>query len=512
MKRVFSLLLSLFLFLPFVTLTGGLAEDDVVIEDLSDLDLQVDSDGKLVLGSERLSPEEIEKLNDLTAQVEFTEVDPADLYLNPNLPDNVINILLIGVDSRGTKDVQKLSDQMHYTEEDKDHKAVAKRSDVIMILSIDLDDGTIKLSSIARNTYVEIPDRTNKSIIANSFGHAIYKDGKYHSWIDTPAMCVATVNKNFQLNIQYYVAINFFGVEEIIEYLGGADIDLTKKEASAINTYLSMKTIYKKKNGEYVLNADGTKARASHGKLIASTYDNHSDNRKPLEKKDGVQHLDGLQAQRLRQRGKELAVGGAAAAGAHCVAEIPLQHRKRRVRLRLPRLESVVEHPRGRRRERLKLVGRYDLPQRFERRDRRHAELRVRRVVCVKEAFIHVGVVSPVVEEIPAVSHTAKRRGHDERAVAVEREAQMSEQAKRERLIRHPRPCVEKLVSAAPEGDAGVTTQRLYHRRRLAFEHGKISVVVGVAVAGEREFLPHEDSALVAALVQRRMVHRRAAP
>ena len=296
MKRVFSLLLSLFLFLPFVTLTGGLAEDDVVIEDLSDLDLQVDSDGKLVLGSERLSPEEIEKLNDLTAQVEFTEVDPADLYLNPNLPDNVINILLIGVDSRGTKDVQKLSDQMHYTEEDKDHKAVAKRSDVIMILSIDLDDGTIKLSSIARNTYVEIPDRTNKSIIANSFGHAIYKDGKYHSWIDTPAMCVATVNKNFQLNIQYYVAINFFGVEEIIEYLGGADIDLTKKEASAINTYLSMKTIYKKKNGEYVLNADGTKARASHGKLIASTYDNHSDNRKPLEKKDGGQHLDGLQA------------------------------------------------------------------------------------------------------------------------------------------------------------------------------------------------------------------------
>ena len=293
MKRAVSLLLSLLLLFLSVS---ALAEDDVVVEDLSDLDIQLDGDGKLVLGNEHFSPEEIEMLNDLTAQVEFTSADPADLYMNPNLPDNVINILLIGVDSRGTKDVQLLSDQMRYTDDDTEHKSVAKRSDVIMILSIDLDDGSIKLSSITRNTYVEIPDRTNKSIIANSFGHAIYKDGKYHSWIDTPEMCVATVNKNFQLNIQYFVAINFFGVEEIIEYLGGADIDLTKAEASAINTYLSMKTIYQKKNGEYVLDSEGNKVRASHGKAIANTYDNHSENRTPLEKRDGVQHLDGLQA------------------------------------------------------------------------------------------------------------------------------------------------------------------------------------------------------------------------
>ena len=296
MRRMISFFVTLLLFCSFFPQAGVLAEDDVIIEDLSDLDFQMDDDGKLSVGSERLSPEEIEKLNDLTAQVEFTSVDPADLYLNPNLPDNVINILLIGVDSRGTKDVQLLSDQMRYTDDDTDHKSVAKRSDVIMILSIDLDDGSIRLSSITRNTYVEIPDRTNKSIIANSFGHAIYKNGKYHSWVDTPAMCVATVNKNFQLNIQYYVAINFFGVEEIIEYLGGADINLTTTEAKAINRYLSMKTIYKKKNGEYVLDSEGKKVRASHGKAIANTYDNHSENRKALKESAGIQHLDGLQA------------------------------------------------------------------------------------------------------------------------------------------------------------------------------------------------------------------------
>ena len=294
MKRFFTLLLGLVLLVS--SAAGALAEDDVIIEDLSDMDYQRDDQGNLVLGNEHLSPEAIEKLNDITAQIEFVDVDPADLFINPNLPDHVINILLIGVDARGTKEVQFLSDQMRYSDDDADHDSVAKRSDVIMILSIDLNDGTVKLSSIARNTYVEIPDRTNKSIIANSFGHAIYQNGKYHSWVDTPQMCVATVNKNFQLNIRYYVAVNFFGVEEIIEYLGGADIDLTKKEASAINTYLSMKTIYKKKNGEYVLDADGKKERASHGKAIAATYDNHSENRVELQKKDGVQHLDGLQA------------------------------------------------------------------------------------------------------------------------------------------------------------------------------------------------------------------------
>ena len=94
-----------------------------------------------------------------------------------------------------------------------------------------------------------------------------------------------TVNRNFEMNIQYYVAINFYGVASIIEYLGGADVELTKQEASAINTYLSMGTI-RDKNGKLL----------SHGKEIARTYDDKKGNREKLEKKDGVQHLDGIQA------------------------------------------------------------------------------------------------------------------------------------------------------------------------------------------------------------------------
>ena len=39
------------------------------------------------------------------------------------------------------------------------------------------------------------------------------------------------MNKNFELNIRHFVAINVFGVEEIIESLGGVDIDLTKNNS-----------------------------------------------------------------------------------------------------------------------------------------------------------------------------------------------------------------------------------------------------------------------------------------
>ncbi len=293
MKKLIALLLVLVLFLPAVTLAEDIDDDwdddDIEIELLDPDSYYTDEEGKLIykIGNVELSEEELKKLEDIEAEIELDSsvtVDEDSLCINPNLPDNVINILLIGVDARGTKEIQLLKDQIRL-DENSTGKAISKRSDVIMILSINLEDGSIKLTSIARNTYVEIPGRKNKSIIANSFGYAIYEDGKYKSWIDQPWTCVATVNKNFGLNIQNFVAINFFGVEEIIESLGGVDIDLTQKEARAINTYLSKRKLYNSK-GE----------RISHGTTIANTYDNHSEGRKNLKEKKGVQHLDGLQA------------------------------------------------------------------------------------------------------------------------------------------------------------------------------------------------------------------------
>lgn len=277
MKRLLALLLCLSLLLPVFALAED-DEEDIDFNELIEEDVDLDEDGNIVdNGNSQVEYELTEEgLAAMADAFEIDEsVDPSELELNQNLPDDVINILLLGLDVRGTSEKKLLKDQDQY----------AKRADVQMIFSVNTFDGSIKLTSIARNTCVDIPDRVNDTSIANSYGHAIYKNGKYSSWVDTPDNCMHTVNRNFEMNIQYYVAINFYGVASIIEYLGGADVELTKQEASAINTYLSMGTI-RDKNGKLL----------SHGKEIARTYDDKKGNREKLEKKDGVQHLDGIQA------------------------------------------------------------------------------------------------------------------------------------------------------------------------------------------------------------------------
>ena len=268
MKRFGILMMVLSLLLPVLVL--GEAEDDLTVEEIIE-EVILDDDGNEIIVDEDtgetilLSQAEQEQLDDLTAQIETDDsVDPSTLEINPNLPDHVINILLIGVDVKGTGEKKLLSEQGQY----------AKRADVNMILSVNKNDGSIRLASIARNTYVEIPGRKSKSIIANSYGNAVYdSNGKYKSWNDTPSLCVRTVNHNFELNIQHYVAINFYGVASIIESLGGVDVDLTKTEAKAINAYL-------KKNK----------------KAISNTYDDKNGKRDALKAETGIQHLDGIQA------------------------------------------------------------------------------------------------------------------------------------------------------------------------------------------------------------------------
>ena len=263
MKRLLALLLCLSLLLPVFAFAED-EEEDIDFNDLMEQeDVDVDDEGNIVdPDSDDFSEEALRELaeNVITGE----SVDPSELYLNENLPEDVINILLLGLDVKGTKDKKLLKDQGQY----------AKRADVQIILSINTTDGSIKLTSIARNTLVDIPDRRNETAIANSYGHALYNKSKqYTGWEDTPYMCMATINRSFELNIQDYVATNFYGVASIIEYLGGVDIDLTKEEASAINAYLR-----------------------KHKRAISSTYDDKKGNREALEKKDGVQHLDGIQA------------------------------------------------------------------------------------------------------------------------------------------------------------------------------------------------------------------------
>ena len=227
MKRLLSVFLILCLLLPVFAFAE---EEDLDIEEIyedvdldnteADLDTGDEEGGSSGAKDETLTADLQKELADSLESKEYvpTNLDTGNLFINPNLPDNVINILLLGVDTREAELV------------DKD----IKRADVQLILSYNMDNGSIKLSSILRDTLVTNPFTGKNSAINESYSS--YDDKNiFH---DNPERSVATINYNFEMNIQYYVTINFHGVAAIVDALGGVDVDLTKGEAWNINYYL----------------------------------------------------------------------------------------------------------------------------------------------------------------------------------------------------------------------------------------------------------------------------------
>lgn len=122
-----------------------------------------------------------------------------------SLDKNQINIAFFGVDRRNTSDFGN--------------------SDIIMIISINPQTNRIKLSSIMRDTYVNIYARGKNKI------NAAYLEGG-------PQLAIRTLNENFDLNIQEYISVDFFDSAKIIQALGGARIDVKQEELVFINNYL----------------------------------------------------------------------------------------------------------------------------------------------------------------------------------------------------------------------------------------------------------------------------------
>lgn len=240
MKRWIALLLMLCMLVP-VAVT---AEDEDTAGDFED-DITIEADDAQNSEDDVYIPEENEELASaveiLDAEIDDS-VDPTKLDINENLPDNVVNILLIGVDGRSN-----------------DLETGTQHGDVQIIVSINKDDGSLKLTSVLRDLYVTIPGYKSKNRI-----NVAYARGGGQ-------LAMRTMNNLLDLNIQHYVVINFYGLASIIDSLGGMDIELTKAEANAINTYI---------------------------RKHPPVYDNQEKGykRQPLEKKAGVQHLDGIQS------------------------------------------------------------------------------------------------------------------------------------------------------------------------------------------------------------------------
>lgn len=123
----------------------------------------------------------------------------------------VKNIILYGIDSRTSTELS--------------------RSDAIMLLTVDTVNKKIKMTSIARDTYVDIQGY-GKDKLNHAFAYGWAKNGKL---VEGAQLSMQTINSAFNLNIKDYVAVNFWALADIINYIGGVEIDVDAAELRDLN-------------------------------------------------------------------------------------------------------------------------------------------------------------------------------------------------------------------------------------------------------------------------------------
>ena len=113
------------------------------------------------------------------------------------------------------------------------------RSDGIIILSIDKKTNDVRLISVYRDTYLQIESKKGEFTgINNQTFNGLDKINHAYFYGDAP-LAIKTLNKNMDLNIKEFVTVNFDIVAEIINEIGGIEIDVDKSELRYINEYIT---------------------------------------------------------------------------------------------------------------------------------------------------------------------------------------------------------------------------------------------------------------------------------
>ncbi|HBZ6547688.1 TPA: LCP family protein [Clostridium perfringens] len=156
-------------------------------------------------------------INSKINKVQKVEINKENLSINEKKvkeEKHIKNIALFGIDAP---------------------KGKAGRSDAIMILTLDEEHKVMKLTSIMRDSYVDIPGHGDDKIT-----HAYAFGG--------PELTMKTLNENFKVNVEDFMAVNFTSLPEIIDKLGGVKINIIPEEIHHIPGITSP--------GEQVLNGE----------------------------------------------------------------------------------------------------------------------------------------------------------------------------------------------------------------------------------------------------------------
>ena len=133
-----------------------------------------------------------------------------------SVPDGNITIALFGVDARA------------------EELEIGTMADTMVVVNID-SEGNIKMASIFRDSYLLSRTQDGEAIISKA-NSAYYRGG--------PVGAINMLNENFDLAITDYVVVNFWGLANIIDLLGGLRLKVTEEEMHRLNYHMLEQNIY----------------------------------------------------------------------------------------------------------------------------------------------------------------------------------------------------------------------------------------------------------------------------
>ena len=154
----------------------------------------------------------------------FSKVDLSGIHVNSD--NNIVNILLVGNDYRKESGY-----------------SAGGLTDTMLIATLDMKHGTLKLTTLMRDMLVEIPGHGNNKLnAANSYGgiELLYK----------------TIAQNFNIQLDGYVEVSFDAFKTVVNDVGGVEIELTESEAAYLNAtnYIRPAKYRTVKAGKHTLN------------------------------------------------------------------------------------------------------------------------------------------------------------------------------------------------------------------------------------------------------------------
>ncbi|MGM7634589.1 LCP family protein [Bacillus sp. Hm123] len=151
-----------------------------------------------------------------------------DAKVHP-LKDN-ISILFIGVDESESREKEF---------------GGKTRSDALMLATLNIEDKSIKLVSIPRDSYVHVPEVGYETKI----NHAHFYGG--------PKATIETVEDLLEIPVDYYIRMNFYAFIDVVDALGGITFDvpyeLKEKDSNDIHNAVQLEPGKQELDGEEAL-------------------------------------------------------------------------------------------------------------------------------------------------------------------------------------------------------------------------------------------------------------------